>query len=292
MDGGKSHFADQGIRQAAEELRAIAGQVSSASSELTGRFFDLAKSTAKQTACVHDVLAATGAVSDGDSRDFSAVMDHLGGTLSKFVQEVLHLSKQAVSMVRSIDTIIEDLSRLQRSVEGIDRITAKTNLLALNARIEAERAGEAGRSFGVVAGEVRELSRTTKELAAGIKGEIAAIAAALKEGHASLAQVASVDMTAEIEAKDEVEGTLAMLVERDAILARTVQESIGIAQAVESAVAAIVTDMQYEDRTRQRLIRVAEALEGLAATGELEFGASHLAETDGREPGGGDMELF
>jgi len=263
---------------AAEELRQLAQLIGSSSTDLTTRFFDLARSTQGQTACVREVLDIAGIVdSHAGGTEFSAVISHLGGTLGEFVREVLHMSKQAVSMVRAIDAVLEDLSRLRHSVEGIDRITAKTNLLALNARIEAERAGEAGRSFGVVAGEVRDLSRATSDLAASIKQEIHTISEALKNGHATLAEVASMDMTRQIDAKEEVEQTLVMLKERDHRLTAAAQASMENAQAIEQAVSAIVTDMQFEDRTHQRIDRVAQALDAFHQGGVLTLSPSTLA---------------
>ncbi|KAF0225885.1 MAG: Chemotaxis sensory [Rhodospirillaceae bacterium] len=263
---------------AADELRQLAQLIGSSSADLTARFFDLARSTQGQTACVREVLDIAGIVhAQAGGTDFSAVINHLGGTLGEFVREVLHLSKQAVCMVRAIDVILEDLSRLQHSVEGIDRITAKTNLLALNARIEAERAGEAGRSFGVVAGEVRDLSRATSDLAAGIKQEIHAISEALKNGHATLAEVASMDMTQQIDAKEEVEQTLVLLKERDQRLTAAAHASMENAKAIEQAVSAIVTHMQFEDRTHQRIDRVAQALDAFHLGGALALSPSTLA---------------
>lgn len=281
-------------REASVELRDVAALVGRTSGDLTAQFFDLARLTQNQTACVRDILDVSGAklgAEGGD--DFAVVIGHLGGTLGEFVREVLSMSKQAVSMVRAIDRVIEDLSRLSHSVEGIDRITAKTNLLALNARIEAERAGEAGRSFGVVAGEVRELSRATSDLASGIKHEISSISEALKSGYATLAEVASMDMTRQIEAKDEVERTLALLKERDDFLTRSVHNSMDIAQAIESAVGKVVTDLQFEDRTHQRLERIAVALDVLASEGVLRLAPSTLAEPVAAKGGqDDDVTLF
>jgi len=281
-------------REASVELRDVAALVGRTSGDLTAQFFDLARLTQNQTACVRDILDVSGAklgAEGGD--DFAVVIGHLGGTLGEFVREVLSMSKQAVSMVRAIDRVIEDLSRLSHSVEGIDRITAKTNLLALNARIEAERAGEAGRSFGVVAGEVRELSRATSDLASGIKHEISSISEALKSGYATLAEVASMDMTRQIEAKDEVERTLALLKERDDFLTRSVHNSMDIAQAIESAVGKVVTDLQFEDRTHQRLERIAAALDVLASEGVLRLAPSTLAEPVAAKGGqDDDVTLF
>lgn len=287
-DGHEADTDREAAARAARQLRQLASQIGSASHGLTERFFELAKSTQAQTTCVQEVLDAAGAGNAGGS-DFAAVIGHLGGTLGDFVHEVLHLSKQAVAMVQAIDTVIEDLGNLRHSVDGIDRITAKTNLLALNARIEAERAGEAGRSFGVVAGEVRDLSRATLSLADNIKREISAIAEALRAGHATLAEVASMDMSRQIEAKEEVERTLEMLSQRDHRLNAAALASMANARAIQSAVSGVVTNMQMEDRTQQLLERVATALEQMAKGGQFSFTVSKPANDT---TSGGDVTLF
>lgn len=260
----------QAASGAAGQLDSIGQQIDQSSKELTGRFFDLARHAGSQTARVEEVMHLTSSLMvAGEPVDFAEVVAHLGDTLGAFVSEVLHLSKQAVTMVRTIDGILENIHRLEQFVHGIDRVNAKTNLLALNARIEAERAGEAGRSFNVVAGEVRELARNTAELAANIRQEIGTIAASLKEGHAILGEVASMDMTREIDAKEEVDQTLAALVERDSKLAAVAGESLSSARDIEQAINTIVTDMQFEDRTRQRLARVSGLLARIAANEDI-----------------------
>ncbi|HSV29236.1 MAG TPA: methyl-accepting chemotaxis protein [Candidatus Omnitrophota bacterium] len=293
-----SDLTHDAARTAAAELTAIGDQIANSSKDLTGRFFALAAHAGDQTARVEDVMRLTATLQvDGREVDFSQVVAHLGDTLGSFVSEVLHLSKQAVTMVRTIDAILENIHGLERLVDGIDRVNAKTNLLALNARIEAERAGAAGRSFGVVAGEVRDLARTTAELAASIKQEIGTIAAALKEGHETLGEVASMDMTREIDAKDEVDRTLAALVERDRKVAAVAGRSLDSAREIEQAISTIVTDMQFEDRTRQRLERVAGLLARIAASDHITSEDIERLTKGLEAPGGGasaeeDVELF
>ncbi|NLC69321.1 MAG: hypothetical protein GX754_11195 [Clostridiaceae bacterium] len=67
-------------------------------------------------------------------------------------------------MKNDISTLQDSLERMKEIVDGIFEISDQTNLLAFNASIEAARAGDAGRSFSVVADEIRKLSDTTKNL--------------------------------------------------------------------------------------------------------------------------------
>ncbi|MGE5545616.1 MAG: methyl-accepting chemotaxis protein [Solirubrobacterales bacterium] len=249
-------------RQVAE----VGAVVASTSQGLTAEFMDLSRLATDQTGNVRTLVErANTVVVNGRTVSMADIVALLGATLSEFSAQVLDLSKHAVMMVHTIDAILGDIHQLRAFVDDIDKITGKTNLLALNARIEAERAGEAGRTFRVVAGEVRELSQATASLAGSIKAQITTVSDALTKGHETLVEVASMDFTREIEAKDKVDRTLAALVEQNAFIGELAQHSLDNANGIAAAVGRIVTDMQFADRVTQRLEAAAD---GIAAAGD------------------------
>uniref|UniRef100_A0A486XUU0 Aerotaxis sensor receptor protein n=1 Tax=Rheinheimera sp. BAL341 TaxID=1708203 RepID=A0A486XUU0_9GAMM len=149
-------MTEQGIHQQHDQLRSIV----SATTELNSTILDIAERT-RQT---HQHVSET----HGICQTAKGAMQHTAATVQKLAHEV----EGAASTADSLAIEAERIGAVMSEIQGI---ADQTNLLALNAAIEAARAGEHGRGFAVVADEVRALSSRTHKATEQIKQSIGEI---------------------------------------------------------------------------------------------------------------------
>lgn len=133
------------------------------------------------------------------------------GTLEQFVETTVHMSAASMDLVEKVNKINALVPDVIQAMKDIDQIASQTNLLALNAAIEAARAGEAGRGFAVVADEVRSLSTRSAGFSNQIQDKLKHMAQQIESLTADIGEVASQDVTYVMEAKKNVHNAIKLL---------------------------------------------------------------------------------
>jgi methyl-accepting chemotaxis protein len=209
----------------------------------------------------------TGVDSHGGS-----VQDFLSGTsdtLKQLVGSIVNNSKVGIELAEKMDDISAQVNGVLKVLGEIDGISKQTNLLALNAAIEAARAGEAGRGFAVVADEVRKLSARSDQFSQEIRASIGGVHTAIVEAEGSIHRMASLDMEFALKSKRDMEDTLQQIQQLNQSMTEVIEKQSLIGQEVNTVVGKAVTSLQFQDMVNQLIQHSRQRIGGVEKAWEM-----------------------
>ena len=208
---------------------------------------------AAQVNCIDALLSVDASSNTAYSDKMRNFAENTDSTLVSFIDSTEKMSSSTQHLMSQVQTIQQAMPTVIDALSGIDDISAQTNLLALNAAIEAARAGEAGRGFAVVADEVRALSTRSTQFSDVIKKQVENIKGLVDKLTETAEFVASQDISHVVEAKDHISKELKDIIRKAESDQVTTKQLEGIGQQLDDAINNAIRGMQFGDINGQHI---------------------------------------
>jgi len=274
--GDLLQFVNNEISGSRSEIERARELIRQAVAGLGGSFESMTHKSRQQSAAMARIVDRAGQDDASAGLDVTRFAQHASQRMEQMVEALEQISGQSGATVTQIDAMAGHMDGIFSLLEDVKSIADQTNLLALNAAIEAARAGEAGRGFAVVADEVRNLSERSTALNEQIRKLAHSSKEAISKVRETVSQMASRDMDRSSEARNEVAAMMDSVTQINASLGDGVREISECGRAIDASVAEAVRALQFEDITTQALTGASVHLDRLTAINQEALGLQKL----------------
>jgi methyl-accepting chemotaxis protein len=178
---GRIQAAGERLSTVEDEAAGALARQDRAVRDFSGSATEISSAVSEISATSEQLLGATSEVTEA-AREAARVADQGRGGLESMTASMQHLDEAMNAFTRKLSTISQRASGITSVVTTIAKVADQTNLLSVNATIEAEKAGESGRGFRIVAQEIRRLADQTALATQDIERMVRDMQAAVSSG--------------------------------------------------------------------------------------------------------------
>ena len=228
----------------------VQGLLSNAIVGLVASFTGLENESTQQKNMVYALVDETSNDSD-EHGTIKAIAVEAAGSLKSMVDSITQMSSQSMALVKSLNLIKDDYDQVIKLLNEMDSISAQTNLLALNAAIEAARAGEQGRGFAVVADEVRSLSQRSQSFSDQIRTQFSNTVNTIETATNQVGKMASTDMNMTMSNKSHLDDMMHQIESKNEETAVQLSAISNVSELLNKHVGHAIQSLQFEDMITQ-----------------------------------------
>ena len=259
----------QDARGTADQSAAIATQTSAGMEQQYRQVDQVATASHEMSATAQDVARSAAQAAQAAREADQATRDGLN-VIDRTTANIGQLAADMSTAMTQVEGLSENSEKIGSVLEVIRGIAEQTNLLALNAAIEAARAGEAGRGFAVVADEVRNLAQRTQasveetrlvieHLQSGTTDVVGAMGSSYRQAQGSVEQVGQA-----VTALRQIGDAVTVISDMNLQIASAAEEQSAVAEEINHNVATIRDVTESLSEQANESARVSQALNSLA----------------------------
>ncbi|MDX1346954.1 MAG: methyl-accepting chemotaxis protein [Thiomicrorhabdus chilensis] len=246
-----------------EEMVQVKELISEAIETLNNSFSGLHEQTQAEYKMVLSLLENLGGDASSEHMSVQRFSSEIKVVLQYLIDLLTNASQRSTQTVAKIDDMVGQIEAIFTLLEDVKGIADQTNLLALNAAIEAARAGEAGRGFAVVADEVRKLSLNSNLLNEQIRKQAEKARGTVDQVRSIVSETASKDMEHAVSSQSKVDGMLNDLEQMNVGISDKLGDISSVISEIEVSVSNAMRSLQFEDIVRQLVEQSMSHLSGL-----------------------------
>jgi len=261
MDDADNVISEQVIHIKSElsQVRDVQG---GAVDGLVESFTTLEKQTRNQESLVmHLIELMSNKKGEGD--DKNTLHNEATEIIEMFIASIQTMSEGSMDLVTAMNEMSLQIKHIDKLLGEINGISSQTNLLALNAAIEAARAGEAGRGFAVVADEVRSLSQRSEQFSEEIRTEYEGIQNTMIVANNIVGSMASSDLSLSMNSKNRMDELMIEMEQMNQKVANELQQVSTFSEEISNGVNVALRSLQFEDMTSQLINHMENRLDAI-----------------------------